>query len=225
MREYKVRELYLPKGANMAKLLHIIASPRPESYSTRVADAFVAAYRETHPQDEVEKLDLFQAPIPDFLAPQAKAKYAVMQGRRPAGADETAWAKVIETIEYFKRFDKYVISSGMWNFGVPYRLKQYIDVIVQPGMTFAFSPEKGYSGLVNGKPLAMILAAGGVYQPGNPAETFDFLEPYLRGVFGFIGFTKVDVIRIQGTLQNPSRQVEADIQAAIAAAVEAARRF
>lgn len=190
-----------------------------------MAEAFVAAYRETHPQDEVERLDLFQAPIPDFLAPQAKAKYAVMQGRRPSGPDETAWTKVIETIEHFKRFDKYVVSSGMWNFGPPYRLKQYIDVIVQPGMTFAFSPEKGYSGLVNGKLLALVLASGGVYQPGNPVESFDFLEPYLRGVFGFIGFADIDVIRIQGTLQNSPQQIESDLQSAIAAAIEAAKRF
>jgi len=47
----------------------------------------------------------------------------------------------------------------------------------------------------------------------------------LRGVFGFIGFADIDVIRIQGTLQNSPQQIESDLQSAIAAAIEAAKRF
>ena len=137
----------------MASLLHLIASPRPESYSTRVANEFTAAYRQTHPADRVEQLDLFRAEIPPFLAPAAKAKYAVMGGQAPKDEAEAAWAGVIKTIVHFKGFDKYVLSSAMWNFGIPYRLKQYIDVIVQPGLSFAYSPDKGYTGLVVGKPL------------------------------------------------------------------------
>ena len=56
----------------------------------------------------------------------------------------------------------------------------------------------------------LILARGGVYPEGNPCETFDFQETYLRGIFGFIGFTDIRVIRIQGTMQNSPEQVEAD---------------
>ncbi len=61
----------------MAKVLHILASPRVESYSTRVAKAFLDSYRQARPDDRIEVLDLFQADIPPFYAPQAKAKYAV----------------------------------------------------------------------------------------------------------------------------------------------------
>ena len=113
----------------------------------------------------------------------------------------------------------------MWNFGVPYRLKQYIDVIVQPGLTFSYSPEKGYAGLVTGKPLMLILARGGVYGEGNPTQTFEFQESYLRSVFGYIGFTDIQAIRIQGTLQNKPEQVEADAAKAITEAFAAAKRF
>ena len=112
----------------------------------------------------------------------------------------------------------------MWNFGVPYRLKQYIDVIVQPSLTVAFSPEKGYTGLVTGKPLMLILARGGAYPAGNPIETFDFQEPYLRCIFGFIGFTDIRTIYIQGTMQGPE-QVEAATRKATAEAINAAKEF
>jgi FMN-dependent NADH-azoreductase len=209
----------------MAKLLHIVASPRTESYSTRVAKAFVDSYRQARPSDQIETLDLYQADIPPFYAPQAKGKYAVMAGQPPRGEVEAAWLPVVKSIDHFKSFDGYVVSSAMWNFSTPYRLKQYIDVIVQPSLTVSFSPEKGYVGLVTGKPLLLILASGGVYQQGNPCETYDFLESYLRVIFGFIGFADVQSIRVQGTMQNPPEQVEADTRRAIAEATAAAKCF
>ena len=209
----------------MGTLLHIVASPRVESYSTRMAKAFLDAYRQASPDARIETLDLSRAEIPPFQAPQAKAKYAVLAGQTPRDEAETAWKNCIDTINHFKQFDKVVISSPMWNFGIPYRLKQYIDVIVQPGLTFAFSPEKGYTGLVTGKPLMLILARGGIYRPGNPNETFDFQESYLRAIFGFIGFTDIRAIQIQGTLQNKPEQVETDIGKAIAEARTAAEKF
>ncbi len=209
----------------MSKLLHLAASPRPESYSTRVAKAFLDSYRRAKPDDRVETLDLFQADLPKFDAPQAKAKYAVMAGQTPRDEAEAAWQSVLKTIDHFKAFDKYLVSCPMWNFGVPYRLKQYLDLIVQPSLTVAYSPAEGYTGLVVGKPLLLVLASGGSYASGNPLETFDFLESYLRAIFGFIGFTDIRAIRVQGTMQKPPEQVEIEVRNAIAEAEEAAKAF
>jgi FMN-dependent NADH-azoreductase len=149
----------------------------------------------------------------------------VMAGQTPRDEAEAAWLPVLKTIDHFKQFDKYVLSCPMWNFGIPYRLKQYLDVIVQPSLTVSFSPDKGYVGLVTGRPLMLILARGGVYPEGNPCETFDFQETYLRGIFGFIGFTNIRAIRIQGTMQHSPEQVEADTGKAIAEAAAAAKEF
>jgi FMN-dependent NADH-azoreductase len=209
----------------MAKILYIAASPRAESYSMRVADAFLLAYRNANPEDAIEKLDLFRAEIPPFLAPQAKAKYAVLAGQAPKDEAQAAWAGVIKAVNHFKGFDRYVLASPMWNFSIPYRLKQYIDVIVQPGLAFTYSPQSGYTGLVTGRPLMLILARGGNYGPGNPLETFDFQETYLRGIFGFIGFTDIRAVHINGTLMNKPEQVEADTLKAMADASKAAMVF
>jgi FMN-dependent NADH-azoreductase len=209
----------------MATVLHLLASPRAESYSTRVANAFLNAYRKAHGRDTVETLDLFRVEIPPFTAPQAKAKYSVLAGQTPKSEAELAWRGVIKAIDHFKKFDKYVVSSGMWNFNIPYRLKQYIDVIVQPGLTFAYSPDKGYTGLVTGKPLMLILARGGTYGPGNPSDTYDFQESYLRCIFGFIGFTNIKSVRVQGTLMNKPEQVETDTRKATDDAGNAALQF
>src|SRR5512141_2414129 len=125
-----------------------------------------------------------------------------MRGLAHSVEEARAWQHVVETVDRFKSADKVLVSSPMWNFGIPYRLKQYIDVIVQPSLTVAYSPEKGYTGLVTGRPMMLLLARGGVYRPGNPLETFDFQETYLRSIFGFIGFTDIRSVVIQGTLQN-----------------------
>jgi len=185
----------------MPKLLHIQSSPMEElSFSTRAAKAFADAYAEAHPGDSVEVLDLWKTELPHFDFTAASGKYKIMRGL-PHSADEArAWEGVIRLIEHLKSVDKVLVSAGMWNFSIPYRLKQYLDVIIQPGHTFSFDPEKGYSGLVTGKPLQLILASGGEYPEGSPAAGFDFQKPYLEMIFGFIGFTDIRTLRVEGTL-------------------------
>ena len=73
--------------------------------------------------------------------------------------------------------------------------------------------------------MMLLLARGGSYGPGNPCDTYDFQETYLRGIFGFIGFTDIQAVRIQNTLTSSPRQLEEDLQKAISQAAEAATRF
>jgi FMN-dependent NADH-azoreductase len=184
----------------MPKLLHIKASPRRESFSARATETFLDSYRQTHHGSSVETLDLFAAEIPPFLAPQAAAKYEVLAGKQPSGPAAAAWKAVIETIEHFKSGEVVVISSPMWNFSIPYRLKQYLDVIVQPGLTFSYTPEAGYTGLVTGRPAVLVLARGGSYAPGSPGEAYDMQKPYLESILRFIGFTDIRTLIVEPTL-------------------------
>jgi len=110
----------------------------------------------------------------------------------------------------------------MWNFSIPYRLKQYIDIIVQPGFTFTFDADKGYSGLVKGKPLQLLLASGGEYPDGTPMAAFDFQKPYLEMIFRFIGFTDIRSLRVEGTL-SPAAQD--NLKKIKTSAMEAGQRF
>jgi len=112
----------------------------------------------------------------------------------------------------------------MWNFGIPYKLKHFIDVIVQPTYTFSFSPAEGYKGLVTGKPAAVVYARGGAYPPGTPGEGFDLQKRYLEQVLGFIGFTDVRPILVEGTLGKPEA-AEKSKAAAIALAKSLAASF
>jgi FMN-dependent NADH-azoreductase len=123
----------------MSKLLHIEASPRGKrSSSVTVAHHFIEAYRAKNPNDTVETLDLWQTELPAFDGATIDAKYAVMHGQKHTPEQLQAWNAVTKLAEHFKSADKYLFSLPMWNFGIPYRLKHYIDLLVQPGLAFSF---------------------------------------------------------------------------------------
>src|SRR5260221_3810642 len=129
---------------------------------------------------------------------------------------------VEDVIERFKSADWYLFSLPMWNFGVPYVLKHFIDVIMQPGLTFSFSPSEGYKGLVTGKKAVAVYARGGAYGPGTGAEGYDLQSKTLGGILGFIGVSDVTSIFVEPTLAAPA-EIEATITKAKELAVSTAK--
>jgi FMN-dependent NADH-azoreductase len=198
----------------MSKLLHIEASPRGDrSASTTVARQFIESYRKAHPDDTVETLDLWEAGLPEFDGATIDAKYAVLHGQAHTPEQAQAWVSVTRVADQFKAADKYVFSLPMWNFGIPYKLKHWIDVLVQPGLTFSFSPAIGYTGLVTGKAAVAIYARGGAYGPGSGMEAYDAQSTYLKQVLGFIGITDLKQIFVEPTLAGPKEDAIASANA------------
>lgn len=191
----------------MARLLYIEASPRKErSASIEIARTFIAEYERTHPGDVVETLDLWHTSMPEFDGHVIDSKYVILHGLEHTEEQKRAWRAVEDLISQFTGADKYLFSLPMWNFAIPYKLKHYIDVLVQPGYTFSFSPEEGYKGLVTGKPVAAIYARGGAYGPGTGAESYDLQKPYLEHILAFIGFGNFQTIFIEPTLSSPEEK-------------------
>ena len=209
----------------MKKLLYIKSSPRGErSYSTTVAAEFLKAYRSTHEGDTIKEVDVFRMAVPAFDGAVLDSKYAILNGKPHTEEQKKAWAHVEKVIAEFKDADKYVISVPMWNFGIPYRLKQYFDVLIQPGYTFSFSPADGYKGLVTGKPVTVVYARGGDYPAGTPYEAYDLQKKYVELVLGFIGFTGIESIVVGPTLAGPDAAA-ASKTAGLARARELAAKF
>jgi FMN-dependent NADH-azoreductase len=210
----------------MVALLHIQASVRGErSYSLRAAKAFIESYRESHPGDSVRTVDLSVDPIPEFDGLAVSGKYRILHGEDHTEEEARAWKAVEAAIEEFKKADKLVISAPMWNFGVPYRMKRYIDVIMQPGSTFSYSPEAGYAGLVTGRPAVLFLARGGEYPVGTDSAAMDFQRPYLETILRFIGFTEIETIVIEPTLMGGPDVAAQKLEEAIKRAREKAASF
>ena len=185
----------------MGSILYIKASPRTEtSYSVAVADAFVDAYRQKNPADEIRTVDIFERPLPAFDLPVVTAKYRIMDGEEHSPEDRRVWSEVVSVIDEFRSADKYVMAVPMWNFSIPYRLKQYIDIIVQPGLTFSVTADGGYKGLVKGKPVFIAYARGGQYPAGTDYEPFDLQKGYLELILAFIGFSDIRSVVVEPTL-------------------------
>lgn len=209
----------------MSKIFYIQASPRIErSYSIAVADAFVSAYKQANPKDEVVTINLFKKDLPPFDGLTVQAKYTILHGLKHSPEELAAWKKVEEIITEFKSADKYVMAIPMWNFGIPYRLKQYLDIIVQPTYTFSFSPREGYKGLVKEKPVFVSYSRGGAYPKGSAEEAFDLQTKYFQLALGFIGFTDIRTLVVEPTLAGPE-VAKKKREEAIAKAKEMAKTF
>jgi FMN-dependent NADH-azoreductase len=128
-------------------------------------------------------------------------------------------------IDEFKSADKYVVALPMWNFSIPYRLKQYIDIIVQPGQTFTVDASGNYEGLVKDKPILVAYSRGGQYPSGTEGEAFDLQKRYFELILGFIGFTDIRRVIVEPTLAGGPDVARQKREAAIEEARQMAQDF
>ncbi|MBN2468532.1 MAG: NAD(P)H-dependent oxidoreductase [Deltaproteobacteria bacterium] len=210
----------------MSILFYLQASPRiGRSHSIAVADAFVKAYKENHPHDEIITRNLFRMHLPAFDGLAVSAKYSILHGKHHSEEELKAWEDVEAVINEFKSADKYVVAVPMWNFSIPYRLKQYIDLLVQPGYTFSYTAEEGYKGMITDKPILIVCARGGQYPPGGDAESIDFQTKYLHFILGFMGFNDIRTVLVEPTLEEGPEVARKKRENAIVGAVEMACTF
>ena len=203
----------------MTKLLFIKASPRGgASRSVAVARAYLDGLGTTTPDLQVDTIDLWEEDLPPFDGNRANAKMAIIAGQAQTDTQNTAWDRITEIAQRFIAADHYLFAVPMWNGGIPYRLKQYIDIIHQPGLRFGLDPEKGYFGLLKGK-KATVAYTSGAFAQSFPSPEFgvDHQSTYMRSWLNQAGVTDIEEIRYQPTM------LTADPEADFARAKEAAR--
>jgi FMN-dependent NADH-azoreductase len=189
----------------MPRLLHIQSSPNLEnSITRRLSDRFVAAWRETHHNVEVELLDLVTDPIPHFgpemmgaAAPEAEWSVAT----------RAAVARSDALIEQLKSANVLVIGAPMINFTICTQLKAWFDHITIAGKSFQYAAPGVAKGLMFGIKTYVIEGRGGDYAD-VPMNAFDFQEPLLRMLLGFLGIYDVQFIRAEGTRQRPEEAAD-----------------
>ena len=175
------------------KLLQIDSSVLGERSVTRQLTAAIVARWQAEVRGlQVEVLDLERAPLGPLTG-------AILGGQDALGA-----ARAVAVLEQFLAADVVVVGAPMYNFGPPSELKAWIDRIAVAGKTFRYT-EQGPVGLAGGKRVVLALAAGGPHQ-GQPT---DFVEPYLRQVFGFLGVTDIETVRADGVSMSPAHRAAA----------------
>src|ERR1700757_4477289 len=180
----------------MATLLHIDSSPLGDaSISRQLTKEFVQTWKKANPNGKVITRDLSSTVLTPVPAEWVGAAYTPEETRTPAQRERLASSDTL--IAELQAADEYVFGVPMHNFSVPSVLKLWIDLIARTGKTFSYasgSPE----GLLKGKKATFLIASGGNYDPSTALAAFNFVEPYLRTVLGFLGVTDTKFITASG---------------------------
>ena len=183
------------------KINYIECSPRGErSHSTKIAQAYIEQAKKNIPDLELNHINPWSLNLPEFDGDMLNAKYSVIRGTDPSADEVSAWSNVKNIFDEFNNADHYLFSVPMWNFNIPYKLKHYIDIITQPGMSWSYTPEDGYKGLMTDKTATIIYATGDGYGEGTGFESFDMQKPYVNLWLTFLGFKKIERVVIDRTL-------------------------
>ena len=182
----------------MPTLLHIDSSPLyGRSVSRQLTGAFVTQWKSSHPDGTVIDRDLNATSIPPINAEWVGAVYTPEEVRTPEQKQVLSLSDSL--LAELEQADEYVVGVPMHNFGVPSVLKLWIDQISRVGKTFSYADGRP-KGLIIGKKATFIIATGGSYDAQTQMASFNFVEPYLRSVFGFLGLTDATFLTAGGTM-------------------------
>ena len=188
-------------------LLHLDSSALgTHSASRELTAAIVAGHQTLEPAVAVTYRDLAADPLPH------------LDGAALAKADPEAAAEAERVMREFLAADVIVVGAPMYNFGVPSQLKAWIDRVAVAGRTFRYT-EKGPEGLAGGKRVIVASTRGGLHK----GAVSDFVEPYLRQVFGFLGIDDIEFVTAEGLAFGPEARTQS-IARALAPCNEALAR-
>jgi FMN-dependent NADH-azoreductase len=176
------------------KLLQVDASPRRDSVSRQLTAHFAANWKKQFPESEVVHRDLATASVPLISDDWIAGAFSNPQQHTPAHREALEFSDAI--IAEVQAADVIVIGDPMHNFSISGRLKAWLDQLVRAGKTFSYG-ESGPKGLLSGKKVYVLTSRGGAYKPGTALAEFDFQEPYLRKLLGFVGLSDVKFIHAE----------------------------
>jgi FMN-dependent NADH-azoreductase len=196
----------------MSTLLQIKSSLHSDrGESSRLADAFVGAWRAAHPTARVIVRDLAREPVPHLTAERFGAFLAAPDARTAAQRDVVGYSDAL--IAELRAADVVVLGLPMYNFGIPSTLKAYFDHVARAGETFRYT-ERGPVGLLTGKQAYVLATRGGLYA-GTPRDT---QTAYVREFLAFLGIDDVEFVHAEGLAigAEPRRIALASARARIA---------
>ncbi|MFD3446487.1 FMN-dependent NADH-azoreductase [Microbacteriaceae bacterium 4G12] len=208
----------------MTTVLFVKANNRPadQAVSVKLYEAFLASYKESHPNDTVVELDLFKKELPYVGVDMINGTFKASRGLNLTAEEAKAVAVADKYLDQFLAADKVVFGFPLWNLTIPAVLHTYIDYLNRAGKTFKYTPE-GPVGLIGDKKIALLNASGGVYSKGPKAE-MEMAVKYVAGMMGFFGAKDIEKVVIEGHNEFPD-QAEEIIAAGLEKAVKVASTF
>jgi FMN-dependent NADH-azoreductase len=203
-------------------VLHIQSSPRGEkSNSIALTNAFLAASRKVFPAIDEDILNVWHENLPEFDAASIGAKYKAISQQPMSDAESRIWNRILELIERFQRANRIVLGLPMWNFSIPYKLKQLIDLTAQRNYLFTYDG-KQYGPLLNIPKALVVYTRGSTYREDTPIPpSFDHQAPYIDFWLRMIGVREVRSV----VVDNAWNRDDAESASSLAAAKQSVERI
>ncbi|OXG04423.1 FMN-dependent NADH-azoreductase [Flavobacterium araucananum] len=178
------------------KILNIVTSIKGDaSFSNKLSNAVLEKLKAEYSEAQVQTLDLSKTPLPYLSQLDINAFYTPADQHTEAQKETLKYSD--EATSNLIDADIVVIGVPLYNFGIPAVLKGWIDQVARAGKTFTYDAS-GPKGLLTDKKVFLSIASGAIFSEG-PYKSYDFSEPYLRAVLGFLGITDVTTFRVEGT--------------------------
>ncbi|PGM49078.1 FMN-dependent NADH-azoreductase [Bacillus sp. AFS053548] len=208
----------------MTKVLFIKANNRPadQSVSVKLYEAFLASYKESHPNDTVIELNLYNEELPYVGVDMINGTFKSSRGLDLTAKETKAVAVADKYLEQFLEADKVVFAFPLWNLAVPAVLHTYIDYLNRAGKTFKYTPD-GPVGLIGNKRMVLLNARGGIYSEG-PAANVEMAVKYVASMMNFFGVKDIETVVIEGHNKFPDK-AEQIITTGLERAVKLASTF
>lgn len=208
----------------MTTVLFVKANNRPadQAVSVKLYEAFLASYKESHPNDTVVELDLYNEELPYMGVDMINGTFKDSKGLELTEKEARALAVADKYLDQFLAADKVVFGFPLWNLTIPAVLHTYIDYLNRAGKTFKYTPE-GPVGLIGNKKIALLNARGGVYSKGPGAE-IEMAVKYVASMMSFFGAKDIETVVIEGHNKFKDKAEEI-IAAGLENAVKVARTF
>ena len=171
------------------KLLFIdgcVSQRGPASRTRALAEAFLSAFRESHPGAEVETVTLEALDLKPFLP-------AALNQRDELASVGAFGAPVFDLARQFQAADKIIAAAPFWDLSFPAILKIYIENVCVEGITFACD-EEGLHGSCKASRMVFLTTRGAVYG-GSPLEQG---SRYLEAMARFFGIPAYSCIAAVG---------------------------
>lgn len=181
----------------MSTLLHVDSSvravsnanPDHNSISKNIALRFIETWKQHRPKDEYIYRDVGVNP-PDFITQDWIGAVFTPDEKRTSGQNEIL-ALSDKLIDEVSAADVIVISSPMYNYGMPAQLKAWFDQIVRINKTFDFDLSRGdfpVQPILSGKTLITVTSCGEFgFEKGGVREGSGHLAPHLRALSKILG--------------------------------------
>jgi FMN-dependent NADH-azoreductase len=194
------------------KLLEIQSSPRGESSgSISLTESFIEACKSDNGSIVVDTLNVWHEQLPEFDSEAIGAKYKAVKHETMTAAESEVWERIQLLIQRFQNADRILLGTPMWNFGLPYKLKQLVDLVAQRNYLFTYDGRR-YGPLLNVEKAVVVYTRGSRYLEGTPIPpSFDHQAPYLDFWLRLIGVRNLRSVVVDNAWNRNRQESEVSL--------------